>query len=263
MYPCGKVPITRLEKVLRQLMGAWGLKGDTTTTEEHEKARVTMMRLTFGEVMPRGVRQLMLPGALDAANAKTMVDLGCGKGRLALQAFLEYVNLTQVLGVEFCRSRYDATVTGIKSLASLNSSLMSVTESKDKLILTVDKNRTLEIRHQDLFQCAEVRTADIVVCETAFSDQKKSDLAQLLTLCQPGTRIVLYQHLTTLPNVVPSSCDLMPDAEVVVIFEASKTRTRSKKIRKELARFVEIARDRFYETSWDPSHRFNLWFKLS
>jgi hypothetical protein len=61
--------------------------------------------LCFGEVLPDGVAKLLDADHLDAINARIMVDLGMGLGKLAMQAFVAYPNITKVVGLEYCGTR--------------------------------------------------------------------------------------------------------------------------------------------------------------
>lgn len=53
-----------------------------------------------GEILFDGVSRILDSAHLDAANARTLYDLGSGCGRLCVQAFLQFTNLETVIGVE-------------------------------------------------------------------------------------------------------------------------------------------------------------------
>lgn len=48
----------------------------------------------------------MGPKHLNAAKASTVFDLGMGTGKVAMQVFLQFPNLTRVYGVELSRARF-------------------------------------------------------------------------------------------------------------------------------------------------------------
>ena len=56
--------------------------------------------LLYGELLPRGVNRSLGPQALNAIDAEVLFDLGMGTGKVAIQAFLQYSNLSRVHGVE-------------------------------------------------------------------------------------------------------------------------------------------------------------------
>lgn len=62
--------------------------------------------LLYGELLPRGVNKAMGPTHLDAAKARTVFDLGMGTGKVAMQVFLQFPNLTRVYGIELSQARF-------------------------------------------------------------------------------------------------------------------------------------------------------------
>lgn len=63
--------------------------------------------LLYGELLPRGVNKAMGPRHLNAAKARTIYDLGMGTGKVAMQVFLQFPNLTRVYGIELSRARFE------------------------------------------------------------------------------------------------------------------------------------------------------------
>lgn len=53
--------------------------------EDVEEAKATGSSLLYGEVLPEGVCKLLDSNHADAANARVLVDLGMGTGKLCLQ----------------------------------------------------------------------------------------------------------------------------------------------------------------------------------
>jgi len=62
--------------------------------------------LLYGELLPRGVNKALGTHRLHAARATSLFDLGMGTGKILIQAFLQYKNLTYVHGVELSEARY-------------------------------------------------------------------------------------------------------------------------------------------------------------
>ena len=76
--------------------------------------------LLYGEILYPGVRTLLNPQHLGAAQASTLYDLGMGCGRLILQSFLEYPNLQRVVGIELAYSRFFTAADAVIALANMN-----------------------------------------------------------------------------------------------------------------------------------------------
>lgn len=63
--------------------------------------------LLYGELLPRGVNKAMGPKHLNAAKASTIYDLGMGTGKVAMQVFLQFPNLSRVYGIELSQGRFE------------------------------------------------------------------------------------------------------------------------------------------------------------
>lgn len=76
------------------------------TTSEAEAGANSEGSLMYGELAPAGARcvgEALLLASKDGGKA---VDVGMGAGKVALQWFLEYQNLSTVVGVEKVESRF-------------------------------------------------------------------------------------------------------------------------------------------------------------
>ena len=58
------------------------------TDDDRRRATEDRGSLLYGELLPRGVHKALDARHLDAARASSVYDLGCGTGKVALQAFL-------------------------------------------------------------------------------------------------------------------------------------------------------------------------------
>jgi hypothetical protein len=174
--------------------------------------------LLYGEILPGGVDKLFDSAHLNVSTATRLVDLGCGLGKLVLQAFLQYPGLLEVYGVELCQSRFTEACNKFALLAKENphfltwSYLTSNTgvEEGTLVLLSGTANnlvrRTLILRKADLFNCGSLlETADIILCETDVPVYRRSELVRLLTTLQKGSRFLLYHPLSILPDVVVHS----------------------------------------------------------
>lgn len=129
--------------------------------------------------MPVGVTRLLDVDRLDAASATSLYDLGCGFGKLALQAILQYPNLRLVVGVEFAAKRFARACACLSKWAKSgavapNAETLSwhvLSPTVAQLHFTApgakDKPRIFELRHGDLFltPASEIAKVDIIICE--------------------------------------------------------------------------------------------------
>jgi hypothetical protein len=61
--------------------------------------------LLYGELLPRGINKAMCSPRLGGERASVVYELGMGIGKVAVQVFLQFRNLTRVLGVELSVAR--------------------------------------------------------------------------------------------------------------------------------------------------------------
>lgn len=77
---------------------------DAVSVNERSSAKKIGAKLTFGEVLEPGVA-LMLRN-LGAYNKRILHDLGCGAGKMIIQAFLVCFELKRCMGIELAPGRY-------------------------------------------------------------------------------------------------------------------------------------------------------------
>jgi hypothetical protein len=75
--------------------------------------------LLYGELLPVGATKLFDDEHLALAGARSLCDLGSGLGKLAVQAFLQYPNLTRVFGCELSASRFKKSKDAVVQLKRL------------------------------------------------------------------------------------------------------------------------------------------------
>ena len=163
-------------------------------------AMLDHVSLLFGEVKPAGVRTLLNAQNLDAARAKHLIDLGCGFGRLCLQAWLEFPNLN-VTGVEYSSSRCDKAFVALRALYAKIKSVDPTVRLAERFddntqiveLAILHKGRRLTLCWGDMFETLDVSAADIVVANTKI--QRGARLAALLSRCEVGTRLATFENL--------------------------------------------------------------------
>jgi len=89
-----------------------------STPSEETRANRSGTTLTYGEVHQDGLTKLLGPRGLDieGRGSKCLLELGSGRGRLALQAFLQYPGLRTVVAVELVSARHRAAAIATKRL---------------------------------------------------------------------------------------------------------------------------------------------------
>ncbi|CAM9966000.1 unnamed protein product, partial [Ectocarpus sp. 8 AP-2014] len=94
--------------------------GHTCVTDRDKvAAREVKGSLLYGELLPRGVNKAMGPRHLNAAKASTIYDLGMGTGKVAMQVFLQFPNLTRVYGIELSQARFELGEAALFALMEL------------------------------------------------------------------------------------------------------------------------------------------------
>lgn len=191
--------------------------GHDVPAEEKQMAEELNCALAYGEILPKSVTKIFDSDRLDAKHATTIYDLGMGLGKLCIQAFLEFPNVTKVVGIEFSNSRFSKGCTALKSLEKIHSELNlnpwndytwvleeETKNKKMKLMLTNENfqsQRILEFQNGNLFHCQDYSEIDIVICETSIKETKYADLCLLLNKMKTGCKILTYQSLPTIYEI--------------------------------------------------------------
>jgi Histone methylation protein DOT1 len=76
------------------------------TNDDKASSKATNGSLLYGELLPRGANKALGRKHLQAANAKSLFDLGMGIGKVVIQAFLQFDSLEFVYGIELSGGRY-------------------------------------------------------------------------------------------------------------------------------------------------------------
>ena len=104
--------------------------------EEMQLAASQRHDLLYGECLPIGATKLFDADHLHARSATSLCDLGSGLGKLAIQAFLQFPNLTRVFGCELSSSRFSKSQQAVEELRNMKERLRS------KLALQAQQRRT-------------------------------------------------------------------------------------------------------------------------
>lgn len=139
-----------------------------------------------------------------AGRSDVLVDLGSGTGKLCMQAFLTYTNLTRVIGIELSASRFSLGEAACMRLAASSSGIGGYAVAKrvpgELIILEapgVTARRQLELRKGDMWamRAPEIEQADILVMHTDFTQASVPHFKRVLEDMRLGCRFVTYQDL--------------------------------------------------------------------
>lgn len=194
---------------------------------------------TFGEILPLGVDGLLSNDAIlskhdgkhkhkDQKTRIRFYDLGAGLGRLALQVWLAYSEIDDVIAIEYAPSRFQVGLRALERLVQMNEKAIAVVDRSDRsIILSMHTSyaqfiwpdekkqewpaliqpppkwittRTLTYMQGDLFTYCEqvISRANIVFIETDIPDSRVPELWQLLCNLHQGTRFLLYHTMDNL-----------------------------------------------------------------
>ena len=176
--------------------------GDKTLTPEDLALATQHKNSTlFGEIKPEGVETLLDDKHMNASSAVQLVDLGSGYGRLCMQVWMEYPDIREVTGVEFCRSRSDIAFAAMRALYDRISAKDKRVElvdervpgtSKTKQLTLQYMDRRLTLRCGDMFEAGEVASADILIVDVFITLERRDAFDRLVHACKSGTRLATY-----------------------------------------------------------------------
>src|SRR5205085_1905192 len=121
---------------------------------------------------------------------------GMGLGKMAMQAYLFFTNVTKVVGVELAESRFRLGKEAVKRLAKIFPETYTLIKDEALVVSVVDSSgRSLEFRKQNLFECTDAVEADIIICETHFPRTTYPKLGQFLANMKSGMRTLCFENL--------------------------------------------------------------------
>lgn len=187
------------------IVGKQGYKtaGHLCVIEEDVQAALKSgSNLQYGELLPPGMEKMLDPAHLDAAHAASLIELGMGTGKVAIQAFLQFPCLLSVIGIELARSRYLIGRQALQRLAEICPLQFSfVDDGPDMCRIHTkiqDPSRRLEFRAGDMLALPrqDISTADILIMETCVPPNIHLSICQEASLNMPVIKAVLLSDLT-------------------------------------------------------------------
>mmetsp|Transcript_14211 Transcript_14211/g.21593 ORF Transcript_14211/g.21593 Transcript_14211/m.21593 type:complete len:346 (+) Transcript_14211:125-1162(+) len=176
--------------------------------EDRRKAEAAGTRLLYGEILPTGVSRMMASESIDLSTAKVLLDIGSGRGLLAVQVFAQFPTLDRVIGVEVSSERYKMSMKVTSKFETFwkksgNSVTRTVHENETRHFLTAPgetkQGRSLEFYQEDVGKLSSlIREAgpDIVVMDVAFADRSiPSSILKILKSLKPGVMVLSFEDL--------------------------------------------------------------------
>jgi len=170
------------------------------TADDRDNVKNTKGSLLYGELLPRGANRAFDSQHLHCATASVLFDLGCGTGKIAVQAFLQYRNLEYVYGVEISAGRYSVAEEAIIHMVELLGEDDFIVEvRRGQSIVIKERNledssrcRMLKIECGNMMDVTDISRADIVMLETDIPQELQSQLCALLHNMPEGSRTLTY-----------------------------------------------------------------------
>mmetsp|Transcript_32042 Transcript_32042/g.56261 ORF Transcript_32042/g.56261 Transcript_32042/m.56261 type:complete len:260 (+) Transcript_32042:84-863(+) len=207
--------------------------------KSHMRVNGVCTSLLYGEILPEGIMKAM--DLLGADNARSLLDVGSGRGTLAFFTFLCYPQITQITGVEISDSRFSLCTKAMKRIPCAETSKSAVSI---ELAEETGKKRRLSFYKQDIMKMLDhVKrlSPDIVIFDVEINFGSKTLIAFLKVL-KPGCCVLSYEDLNawwTKSLSVDDSIGSFP--------------------------FTQFGIGNTYQTSWAPNagYKFMTWRKKS
>ena len=162
--------------------------GKMATAKDKEDAAGKNVSLLFGEISVKGFAKALDPLHLHAGyEATTLFDLGSGLGKLAIQAYCQFLNLKNIVAVEFATSRYLRAIAALERFPQMERN--KIIKEKRATFPPLPA-RTIEFRNDDLFVTSGVESADIVILQTNFYESQFPAIVALLQKFKVGCRVL-------------------------------------------------------------------------
>lgn len=217
------------------------------TSIESAQASRAGTQLTYGEITSHGLSKLLGPRGMDIASLhggsgpRNLLELGSGRGRLALQAFLQYPSLHSVIGIELVSSRHKNGVDALARLCDTASfaerfkvevlpadfeltgleaeHLPEVERARARLSEDLSEgSRSLELRLGDFLELplADLEGADVILLEVVMPPGPGRDAAHLRLCerleahCKHGCVVASYENLHEIWKSLPDGAPACP-----------------------------------------------------
>lgn len=158
---------------------------------------------TYGEITELGARQLFHYMGLSSTSIDKdgdnliFVDLGCGNGKLMMQAYMELPFVRRIIGIELASARYETAVLAWEKLKDKVTDLrreMIESQRHENGIASAD----VDIREGDLFNLDISSATHVYVASLCFTDFMMQRLAQ--KIINEGDKLRVIATLKPFPQ---------------------------------------------------------------
>jgi hypothetical protein len=169
---------------------------------------------TYGEITELGSRQLFhyMGLGLNSENSENsgniggeeevFVDLGCGNGKLLLQAYMELPNVRRILGIELAKARFTAAIQAWEKLKSDATDIRLGVDGRDLVHANPDNgddaDTIVDIQEGDLFEMDISTATHVYIASLCFTDDMMRRLAQKLV--DEGRKLKVVGTLKPFPE---------------------------------------------------------------
>ena len=163
------------------------------------KVEASEGELMYGELLTSGVtKALERLGAKQSSGKETLLELGSGTGKVALQAFLECPGLRRVVGVELSRARHDVAVTALSRLADQQPGFTLSHPGPDRSALQDTGGRMIELQCGDLTatDAALVREARFLLLQVVLPEHVQTAAQRMQLHVVDGCRALMLKDLS-------------------------------------------------------------------
>ncbi|CAB9515041.1 Histone methylation protein DOT1 [Seminavis robusta] len=151
---------------------------------------------TYGEITSAGARQLFYHMGLstdDTGNEEeeiVFVDLGSGRGKLILQAYMELPRLSKATGIELASPRHDTAVTAWTDLQSTARKLRFGGQPENESSSKIIKEATVEFLNEDFLEVDLSNVTHMYISSLCFPETLMYHIAAKLERDAPKLKCV-------------------------------------------------------------------------
>eukprot|EP00933_Yihiella_yeosuensis_P016875 TRINITY_DN14272_c3_g1_i1.p1 TRINITY_DN14272_c3_g1~~TRINITY_DN14272_c3_g1_i1.p1 ORF type:complete len:497 (+),score=91.54 TRINITY_DN14272_c3_g1_i1:37-1527(+) len=194
-------------------------EGHKLSEQDLSAARDCASSLLYGEMLPDSVTQLWQALGLQKYSEGTLLELGMGTGKIALQAFVEHPQLQRVFGIELASSRYLIGEAALLRLAEAMPERFQVIECEPGRRIVLEDNsttvpRVLEFQQGDMLKVgqSEMAAADVVLMEVCMPTSLHSAVCAKTRELKIGAKLFCFANLCLIwpANLDGPPCQLRP-----------------------------------------------------
>mmetsp|Transcript_34307 Transcript_34307/g.80232 ORF Transcript_34307/g.80232 Transcript_34307/m.80232 type:complete len:454 (+) Transcript_34307:120-1481(+) len=189
--------------------------------------------LKYGELLPGGVAKAVdflvgCSGAPDAhsCSSQLILELGAGRGRLALQLFLMGA---AVIGVELASERYGLAISAMERLAHRLPEDFSITKRTSQVIRlgrrSGPRGAVCEVRLGNFLNKVadgEIAAATLVFCQVCMPPAVYPSVRSFMEKLQVGCRVLMFERMESIWGKKPCPFKSLGEVALACTWESQK-----------------------------------------